>query len=366
MISGSATAEGTSRFAVKHKTLLDFWRKCNDLTLSTMGIGTYLGDPDIKTDEMYASSIYRAIELGINVIDTAINYRFQKSERNVGQALKKVITSGLAKRDEFFICTKGGFISGEGSMPSREWVAETFVNKNIASISDFIGGYHCMSPKYLKNQVDQSRSNLGIETIDVYYVHNPETQIPSIGRDAFYRRLTDAFKALEECVMEKKIRWYGTATWNAYRVPKTNREHISLDSVIECAIKAGGTYNHFKFIQLPFNLGLPEAFIEATQEFDDEYFTILDLAKRNEIAIIGSASLLQARLLGRVPDEFRSKFPTVKKDHQICLQFARSTPGILTALCGMKNSIHVEENMEIAKIAPLTSKEFISLFSSQV
>ena len=47
---------------------------------------------------------------GVNVIDTAINYRYQKSERTIGAALRYLIDKGY-KREELFICSKNGYIS---------------------------------------------------------------------------------------------------------------------------------------------------------------------------------------------------------------------------------------------------------------
>ena len=59
------------------------------LELSSVGLGTYIGSPDDQTD----FDVYNAVKLmilsgGINVLDTAINYRCQKAERTIGAALK--------------------------------------------------------------------------------------------------------------------------------------------------------------------------------------------------------------------------------------------------------------------------------------
>jgi aryl-alcohol dehydrogenase-like predicted oxidoreductase len=81
------------------------------LELSSIGIGSYLGAPDDQTD----FDLYNAIKLmvlsgGINVLDTAINYRCQKSERTIGAVLKTLNRKYGIQRDELFICTKNGYI----------------------------------------------------------------------------------------------------------------------------------------------------------------------------------------------------------------------------------------------------------------
>ena len=73
--------------------------------ISSIGIGTYLGEPDSTTDESYTNAIESAVEGGINILDAAINYRLQRSERSVGSALEKLFAAGFA-REEVLICTK--------------------------------------------------------------------------------------------------------------------------------------------------------------------------------------------------------------------------------------------------------------------
>src|SRR5829696_7952117 len=138
------------------------------IVLSSIGIGTYLGNADDATDANYANAVVRAVQLGVNVIDTAANYRFQRSERSIGRALKTLATTDGVARDELVICTKGGYLPFDGSPPRnvREYVNETFVKPCFASIEDIVGGSHCMTPAYLQNQLEQSLRNMGVECID--------------------------------------------------------------------------------------------------------------------------------------------------------------------------------------------------------
>jgi aryl-alcohol dehydrogenase-like predicted oxidoreductase len=322
-------------------------------------MGSYLGNADPVTDGKYAASAARALELGLNVFDAAINYRFQRSERNLGAGLKKAFDGGLASRDQVLVCTKAGFISGDWGPPTREWFEETYLKPGVIKVEDIVAGSHCMTPAYLKHEVDQSRANFGLETIDLYHVHNPETQVGHVGPEEFYKRLTAAFRALEECAAEGKIRAYGMATWNAFRVAPEAPEAVSLEKALACARAAGGEAHHFKAIQLPFNFALPEALLAPSQG----EVSILEAADAMGLAVFTSVPLMQGQLLGRFSPELRKRFPGLTTDAQRCLQFVRSTPGVALPVCGMKTLEHLEENAKAAAVPPLSDADYEALLA---
>jgi aryl-alcohol dehydrogenase-like predicted oxidoreductase len=362
MITGKATAEGTAAYAAKHASLpAGHWRPTLGLTLSSLGMGTYLGNADPVTDGKYAAAAGRALELGLNILDSAINYRFQRSERNVGTALKKAVEAGALRREEVLVCTKGGYIAGDWGPPTREWFEATYLKPGVITVEDIVAGSHCMAPAYLKHEVDQSRANLGLETLDVYYVHNPETQIQAVGPDEYYARLTAAFRALEECAAEGKIQWYGTSTWNAYRTPPGAPGAVSLEKTLACARAAGGENHRFKVVQLPFNFALPEALLAPTQEVAGTDVSALEAASALGLTVFTSVPLMQGQLLGRFSRELRQRFPGLESDAQRCLQFARSTPGLAAPLCGMKSVEHVEENAKTATVPPFSEADYAAL-----
>src|ERR1700693_2819616 len=73
-----ASAEGTRRYAARFPKAADgHFRDAQRLAVSSLGIGTYLGNPDAKTDRGYTAAIVEAAQGGLNGIDAAINYRFQ-------------------------------------------------------------------------------------------------------------------------------------------------------------------------------------------------------------------------------------------------------------------------------------------------
>lgn len=366
-VTGYATPEGTARYCERFRVHAaeNFFRGAQDLWLSSLGIGTYLGNPDAATDRHYTEAVVRAVELGANVIDTAANYRFQRSERSIGDAIKGLIETGTCARDELVICTKGGYLPFDADAPRdvRRYVEETFVRPGIIKFSDIVANSHCMTPAYLQNQIDTSLRNMNLSAIDVYYIHNPESQLAEISRADFIERLESAFEMLERNVVEGKIRFYGVATWNGFRVPPTARDYLSIEHLTKFATKIAGDSHHFRFVQLPFNFAMPEALVMANQGLNGQAVPMLEAANALGVTVIASASLLQGRVARDLSDEVREPLGNLPSDAQTAIQFVRSTPGITTALVGMSRREHVEENLELARI-PLTSiEDFQRLFA---
>ena len=363
---GFATAEGTARFRARLESRLPgHFREVNGLWISTIGLGTYLGDPTPAFDERYTEAVTRAVALGVNHFDSAINYRHQRSERSIAAALHNMFEAGTLRRDEVILATKGGFLTFDGEEPPdpAAYFHEKLVATGLVQPEEVAAGCHVMSPRYLENQIDQSRQNLGVETIDIYYLHNPETQLGEISRPEFGRRLHAAFEALERAVAAGKIRCYGTATWNAYREPPDSRESLSLAEVLRAAEEAGGKDHHFRAVQLPFNLAMPEALAAQTQSWDARPASFLELARVHHLMVFASASIMQGHLAQGLPADFRRFFPGLSTDAQCALQFVRSTPGITCALVGMSRREHVEENLATARVAPLSVGDFHRLFT---
>jgi len=350
-----ATPEGTARYVQRFagRAARDHFRSHDGLHLSSIGIGTYLGNPDEDTDARYRDAVVRAVQLGVNVIDSAANYRFQRSERSIGEALKTLFNDHGFTRDELVLCTKGGYLPFDGApaWDVRAYIEETFVKPGIASFDDFVGGSHCMTPAYLQNQLDQSLKNLGVDAVDVYYIHNPESQLGYVSEAEFYHRLQSAFERLEQNRRAGKLRYYGAATWNGFRVAPNSPEYHSLERMVELAHQVAGENHGFRFIQLPVNLAMVEGIDVAEQ------------AERSGMTAIASASLLQARLAWKLPDHIRIALGSLATDAQTAIQFVRSAPGVATALVGMSRVEHVEENLALVQVEPASNETFSQLFS---
>jgi aryl-alcohol dehydrogenase-like predicted oxidoreductase len=351
-----ATLEATRRFAQRFKesTAEGHFREQQGLWMSSIGAGTYLGEADLETDGNYRRSIVHAVELGINVIDTAINYRFQRSERTIGEAIRDLENSGRARRDELIIATKAGYIPFDRSYPAnpREYLLETFISPGIIGPRDIVAGSHCMAPRYLEHQIDQSLRNLGVHTVDIFYIHNPESQLSEVDRSEFYKRLRVAFGFLEGVVRAGKIRMYGTATWNGCRVAANSPEFMSIEDLTQCAQDVAGDDHHFKVVQLPYNLAMPEAYTTANQTVRSRTTSVIEACQDLGITVMASASIFQSRLTRNLPRFVVEHLSGLKTDAQRALQFVRSTPGVTTALVGMSRIQHVDENLATAAVPP--------------
>lgn len=365
-IKGFASTEGTAKYKERFKDNIaeNHFRVQQNLMLSSIGIGTYLGNWDETTDKNYTDAISRAVELGCNVIDTAANYRFQRSERSIGKSLTQLIESGSFKREEILICTKGGYLPFDSAPPAnvRQYVEETFIKPGIASYEDIVGGSHCMTPAYLQNQIDQSLRNMNIETIDVYYIHNPESQLGEVTQEGFEKRLRAAFERLEQNRAEEKVKHYGIATWNGFRIAPNQTGYHSLGLMFDIAKEIAGENHGFRFIQLPFNLAMLEAFAFLNQPLRSEMVSTLEAANDLGITTVASASLLQGKVARGIPPKILEDLGNLSTEAQTAIQFVRSTPGITTALIGMSRKEHVEENLQLAKVEPLSAEKFLDLF----
>ena len=349
MLPGKATGSATAHYAARfgaHQAV-GFYRNAQLLTVSNVGIGTYLGAMDEATDRGYAAAVQAALLAGVNFIDTSLNYRNQRSELAIGTALRQMTETGQLRRDEVVICTKAGYL-----------VPDAIPHSSITE-RDVVGGMHSMAPAFLADQLGRSRQNLGVETIDVFYLHNPETQLSYAGQDEFYSRIRQSFALLEEEVKQGGIQFYGTATWEGYRRAPQSLEALSLHRLAAMAREIAGEGHHFRFIQLPLNLAMPEAF---GNRVDGE--SVLSLAGRLGITAVASASLLQSRLARDLPGQIRERLPGARTDAQCAIQFVRSTPGITVALVGMSNPAHVRENLELAAIPPAAEEVYLPLYQS--
>jgi aryl-alcohol dehydrogenase-like predicted oxidoreductase len=355
MLKGTATAAGTTAYRDGLGALAKngHFREWRGLALSSVGLGTYLGSDDDATDVLYEAAVERALLAGINVIDSAINYRRQRSERAVGRALARAVRAGRVAREAVVVATKGGFLPFDGPPPP-----------GLIGAGDVVGGSHCMTPRYLEDQIERSRTNLDVETIDVYYLHNPETQLGEIPRPPFLRRLRAAFELLERAARDRRIGVYGTATWSGFRQPPSARDALSLPDLFALAEEIGGREHHFRVIQLPYNLAMTEAFTEPTQPGGRESVPLLEAARKLDVYVMTSASIYQGQLVRNLPPVLSEVMPGLTTDAQRALQFVRSTPGVGTALVGLKADAHVAEAAGLAKVAPVRWSSLRKLFAS--
>ncbi len=359
-----ATKEGTFAYLKKFgKYSKDFYRFNGELFFPSLGIGTYKAEP-YKEDNYiinYAEAIKTALRSGIHFIDTAINYRYQMSEREIGEALGEMISSGEIRREEVIIASKGGFIPLDFPFPNNPygWIEETILRKALATPEEIVIDQHCMAPAFLRWSCEQSLQNLGLETIDIFFLHNPETQLGYIDPSLFYERIEKAFELFEELKEEGKIAAYGVAAWNGFLYEEAHTEYVSLAKIVEIAERVGGAAHGFRYLQSPFNMAKTHAFTYNNQQCKDKkYYPLMQACAQFGLTFLGSSPLLQKNLFKR---PFALKIAQTMKTQELsdvasALQFARSA-GAITAIFGAVDPSHVTDNAILAYLPSASSQD---------
>ena len=165
----------------------------SDLRLSTIGLGTWaMGGGDWKfgwgpqDDELSVNAIHKAIDMGINWIDTAAIYGHGHAEEVVGKAIKGI-------RDQLFIATKCGRV-WEGN--SKE------IGKSLRAHS-------------IRKEVDNSLQRLGIDTIDLYQIHWPQPD----------EEIEEGWATMAELVKKGKVRYVGVSNFNLSQLKRAQAIH---------------------------------------------------------------------------------------------------------------------------------------------
>lgn len=368
LINGFATSEGTQqyvKYAVKEKSRPEsHFRVFDNLHLSSLGIGTYLGEITDYEDEAMEHAIYESIKSGaMNVIDTAINYRAMKSEKCIGRALSRLIRDRIISRDQVFVSTKNGYITNDGDFPSiemMEYMQKMYITPGLFSPSDISSGYNVLNPTYIERCIDKSLSNMKLNTIDLVYVHNSfESWYQDVTREEYMEKLRKVFQVYEKYRARNKLRYYGMATWTCFRVPNDSNEYLSLEEVVKLAedVNEGGLdKSGFRFIQLPYNLAYSEPLLLKNQTVgNQENLSILEAASKLKIGVFTSIPLFQGRLLhANIPNYKEDLTDPVAK----IVQVIRSTPSVIAPLIGQKRPEHVEQNLRLASVPPLQLEEY--------
>jgi aryl-alcohol dehydrogenase-like predicted oxidoreductase len=304
-VTGRATAEGTAAHASRHGAVLAPAAFTalggSGLTVSRLGFGGYRVDDE--TPE-HAAALAAALAGGVNVIDTSTNYTDGGSERCIGRVLAEAIAGARLVREAVVVVSKIGYVQGRNLRLAREREAAGRPFPEMVKYMD--GVWHCLHPEFLADQLPRSLDRLGLASLDVCLLHNPEYflsdakrrhQGPLAGlRDEFYRRLAEAFGFFERQVAAGTLSWYGVSSNTAAAAPD-DPEATSLPRMLDAARRAGGDDHHFRVLQLPANLFESAGPLEATCE---PAATVLDCAAREGVgvlvnrplnAIVGSAML---------------------------------------------------------------------------
>ncbi len=348
------------------------------LSVSRIGFGSYRVD---ESDPEFAAALAEALLAGCNLIDTSTNYMDGGSERMIGELLALLQSEGRLSRDAVVVVSKIGYVQGQNLQLARKRESAHRPFPEMVKYMD--GCWHCIHPEFLADQLGRSLSRLGLETLDVCLLHNPEYffsdahhRTPEADlaplREEFYRRLQQAFTYFETEVASGRIRWYGVSS-NTCTAPVDQFDATSLHRMLEAALRAGGAGHHFRVLQLPMNLLESGALLERNQPGGA---TPLELAAARGIGVLVNRPLNAIRGSGmvRLADPFPDSegidperqartalwvrehidpaLPTDRQEaplQQKALALLASTPGVSCVLLGMRRRRYVADALAVLR-----------------
>lgn len=337
MISGYATVNGTSEYLSKSGMP---YRKSPVFCAPPIAMGTHLGEMNEMDSALYREGMKYGLLNGLNFIDTAINYRGMRSERDVGHVLNSLIKSGAIKREEVIVSTKAGIIPGdiEANLVPADYLQKILLDGGIIKESELniVDTHrHVLAPEYYRFAIEKSKKHLHLETIDLYYIHNPEISMMTLGPDLFYQQVEKLFTFFEEQVQSGNLHYYGFATWSGLLNSPKEDGYISIEETVNTAKRVAGEGHHFKFIQFPLNKQMNQAVKNLNQRVNGKWLTIIEAAQELGIYSTTSAPFN----LGKIFDE--------GNDPQNVLKAVTRTNGVFSTMVGMKKVLHIKENLAI-------------------
>jgi len=347
-----------------------------------LGFGSYRVSTDTP---VHRHALVSALQAGCNLIDTSTNYTDGQSERLVGEVLSEQIRSSALSRDEVLVVSKVGYAQGQNlALAVRREVA----NQPFPQMVRYTDGlWHCIHPEWIGDQLTRSLGRLGLETLDVLLLHNPEYGLKhaqqhndgpiETRREVFYQRIEAAFTHLESEVARGRIAAYGVSS-NTVGAAPADPVATDLQRFIECARRAGGKDHHFRWLQLPINLLESRAVLEANTGPDGRWRP-LDLAAREGITVMvnrplnaivghGLIRLADPPAAGRArpaSSQLRRRLDRLLPDHanaslsQKALWVLTSVPGIRTVLVGMRTPAYVTDSTAVLDWALLPNADAV-------
>lgn len=341
-IKGFATLEYTTKYFQNRGIKNEFIRNTHWFCTLPIAIGTHLGDFSDMHSKLYEEAITYGLENGTNFIDTAINYRGMRSERDVGNALKHLINEKKTiNREEIVVSTKGGQIYGDyiSGIKPIDYIDKILIPKGILEKKDvnIIEGHrHTLIPSFYKEAIEVSKMNLGLETIDIHYIHNPEISRYVLGNELFYKELEKLIAFYEEQVAQGNIRFYGMATWNAFISEPDSKWYISLEKIMDIVRGVAGENHHFKFVQIQYNKLNCLANARLNQTYRGKYYTPINLANELGLTVTISSPLNQCESIAEN-----------NLLHCELLKYVINTKGVYCAMVGTKRKEHLRANMNL-------------------
>ncbi len=259
-LAGRATPEGTRRSCERHAlgehAYVTLGR--TDLSVARIGFGGYRVSDGVPAFE---AALTAALRGGVNLVDTSTNYTDGGSERLVGSVVLALAGQGAVARDEIVVVSKIGYVQAQNLALARQRVSE---GRGFEEMVEYEPScWHCIHPTFLDDQLERSLDRLGLDTLDVVLLHNPEYffsdalkrgGVDEATRSTFYERVERAFAFFEAEVRRGRIGCYGVSSNTVAHDPDADPEATELPRLLEAARRAGGEDHHFRVLQLPLNL----------------------------------------------------------------------------------------------------------------
>ncbi len=292
-IGGRASAAGTARYAAHHDLGENAYVELpgTRLKVGRIGFGGYRVSDGVRACE---DALKKALSSGVNLIDTSTNYTDGGSERLIGSTIAALVEAGSLVRDEVIVVSKVGYVQASNLALARDRQEQ---GRGFDEMVQYAPDcWHCLHPTFLEDQLGRSLDRLGLESLDVLLLHNPEYfladakqrgAVDDATRDAFYDRIERAFVFLESQVEAGRIGCYGVSS-NTIALHKTrDPEATELDRLLAAAKRAGGDEHHFLVLQLPLNL-IESTGVHAGQ---NGRATVLEQAAAHGLAVLANRPL---------------------------------------------------------------------------
>lgn len=331
----------------------------NVLDLSKIGIGLYQGDETDEVDLKLLSVLRESVINGINLFDSAPNYRNLRSEKVLGELIAE------NPLDKLIISTKGGFVPFDFSNPllnEADFINENYYQRGLIEPELFDEYYfQSFDPTYLEYQLSNSLSVLNRSYVDIYYIHNPEYLLHRVGNKIFLEVMKNVFRWIESKVKAKQIKFFGISTWDGFfRVD--SREYLQLLDFLLLAEKFY-LLDRFKYIQFPFNFSKLNSMMEKSQVYKMQNFSLLKMIEEFNLIAISSAPFGQGKLIEyKFPETIRLIYPQMS-NAEINLSFVLSSSFFASTLLGTSSLAHLNESISLWKNGNFNQDTFVKIFS---
>lgn len=342
-----------------------YFRRAGDCLVSSVGLGTRPGAPTAAVDDAYREAVGAALDAGANVVLTAPADRHQRSQRAVGRALSET----TVPREAVFLAAGAGRIPFDGDRPEDPagYVRRTYLDPGLVAPADLAHGSHALAPGFVADQVDRSLRNLGVDRVDAMLVESPEVHLDERPLETVLDRLEDVFTLLERRVERGDVGGYGVAAQDGLRVGRDHGRHLPLPAVVRrarrAADRAGRDRTGLRYLVTPFNALAAGAFTVAAHEGPAGDQSALWFAAEAGLDVLVTAPLAGGELArpGALPAGVAERLEG-ETPAQRALNFARSAPGVATAVAGSRTAAHVRENIAAGEHPPLGAEAFDAAF----